>query len=199
MSKIQKQGVKTEAEVVSDGGTAADLINDTQIYVSANSINKTLDDAIVDGDIGGMSLSSIVRGGGCTKGGSSSGDTTVVNFANAISSTGSDITFTARTSTTGDLYTINTTGVYSLSASITDGSNAQTYGFSVNSSGTSTVVQSLAASEVPLIFYAINAVGGTGSVTVNLTSGDIVRLQSESGGSLSAGNTNQRFAITRVG
>jgi len=50
--KIQKQDVKTEGELTGAGATVADLINDTQIYVSANSLNKTLDDAIIDGDIG---------------------------------------------------------------------------------------------------------------------------------------------------
>lgn len=52
MAKIQKQGIKTEAEIISAGGAVSDLPNDSQIYVTANSINKTLDDAIIDGDIG---------------------------------------------------------------------------------------------------------------------------------------------------
>lgn len=51
--KIQKQDVKTEAELVAAGATKADLINDTQIYVSASGINKSLDDAIIDGDLSG--------------------------------------------------------------------------------------------------------------------------------------------------
>lgn len=51
--RIQKQDVKTSAELISAGATAADLINDTQIYVSANSINKTLSQAIIDNDLGG--------------------------------------------------------------------------------------------------------------------------------------------------
>lgn len=49
--KIQKQDIKTEAELISGGATAADLPNDTQIYITANGINKTLDQAISDGDI----------------------------------------------------------------------------------------------------------------------------------------------------
>lgn len=51
MAKIQKQGVKTEAELISGGSNASDLINDTQIYVSASGVNKTLDDTLVDGDL----------------------------------------------------------------------------------------------------------------------------------------------------
>lgn len=53
MGKLQKQDFKTETDLVNAGATAADLLNDTQIYVTANTINKTLDDAITDGDIGG--------------------------------------------------------------------------------------------------------------------------------------------------
>ena len=49
--KIQKQDVKTETELVGSGAAASDLINDTQIYVSANSINKTLDDAVIGRDL----------------------------------------------------------------------------------------------------------------------------------------------------
>jgi hypothetical protein len=61
MSKIQGADVKTEAELISAGATASSLIRDTQIYISANSINKTLDDAIIDGDVSGGS------GGGSMK------------------------------------------------------------------------------------------------------------------------------------
>ena len=47
--KIQDADVKS----VSDVTSPSSLINDTKIYVSANSINKQLSQAIVDGDIGG--------------------------------------------------------------------------------------------------------------------------------------------------
>lgn len=50
---LQNEDFKTEAELISAGGTKAQLLNDTKIYVTADSINKTLDDAITDGDIGG--------------------------------------------------------------------------------------------------------------------------------------------------
>ena len=51
--RLQNEDFKTEAELISAGGAKAQLLNDTKIYVTGNSINKTLDDAIVDGDIGG--------------------------------------------------------------------------------------------------------------------------------------------------
>lgn len=53
MSLLQNEDFKTEAQITGAGGTASQLLNDTKIWVSANSINKTLDDAIVDGDLGG--------------------------------------------------------------------------------------------------------------------------------------------------
>lgn len=54
MSKIQKQSVKNATEIVADGATIADLINDDQIYISSGSINKTLKQAITDSDIGSV-------------------------------------------------------------------------------------------------------------------------------------------------
>lgn len=51
--KIQNEDIKSSSELVAAGGTAAQLPNDTKIYVTANSINKTLSQAIIDGDIGG--------------------------------------------------------------------------------------------------------------------------------------------------
>src|SRR3989304_629547 len=48
--KIQRQGVKTEAELIAAGSTKADLIRDTQIYVTALSLNKRLDEAITAGN-----------------------------------------------------------------------------------------------------------------------------------------------------
>lgn len=51
--RIQNEDIKSSAELVSAGGTAAQLPNDTKAYVTAKSINKTLFQAITDGDIGG--------------------------------------------------------------------------------------------------------------------------------------------------
>lgn len=50
--KIQNEDIKSSAEIVADGGTASQLPNDTKIWVTANGINKTLYQAIVDEDIG---------------------------------------------------------------------------------------------------------------------------------------------------
>lgn len=50
--KIQDQDVKSAAELVSAGATAASLINDTKIYVTGSGINDTLANAITNGQIG---------------------------------------------------------------------------------------------------------------------------------------------------
>lgn len=54
LRRLTNNNFKTEAEVIADGGLVSDLLNDTKIYVTANAINKTLDDAIIDGDLGGV-------------------------------------------------------------------------------------------------------------------------------------------------
>lgn len=51
--KLQDQDFKTSAELVTAGATAASLLNDTKIYVTANSLNKTLSAAIIAGDLAG--------------------------------------------------------------------------------------------------------------------------------------------------
>lgn len=51
--RIQNEDIRSAAELVSAGATAASLPNDDKIYVTANGVNKTLKQAILDGDIGG--------------------------------------------------------------------------------------------------------------------------------------------------
>ena len=51
--KIQNEDVKTLTELQAAGGTTAQLINDTKIYVTANNVNTQLSTAIANGVIGG--------------------------------------------------------------------------------------------------------------------------------------------------
>lgn len=51
--RITRRDIKTEAELVALGATAAELPNDSQVWVDAKGINKTLHQAIEDNDIGG--------------------------------------------------------------------------------------------------------------------------------------------------
>lgn len=51
--RLQDADFKTEAELVAAGSSAAQLLNDSKVYVTANGLNKKLSTAITDGDIGG--------------------------------------------------------------------------------------------------------------------------------------------------
>lgn len=133
-----------------------------------------------------------------SRGGSTSGETTVINFATTVSSTGSDITLTARTTTSGMKFTINTKGVYAIHAVMQTGSAGQTWGITHNSSGLSTDVQSLADVQAPCIAYTAS---GSSSVLLSTTlpcaAGDVIRIQGE-GTNTPSGNSNTKLSITRV-
>jgi hypothetical protein len=53
MGRLQNEDHKSSAELIAAGGTAAQLLNDSKIYVTGNGINDTLYNAIVGGSIGG--------------------------------------------------------------------------------------------------------------------------------------------------
>lgn len=60
--KIQNEDVKSLAELTGAGATAAQLINDTKIYVSAGGINQQLSSAITSGLIGGGGTNYVAQG-----------------------------------------------------------------------------------------------------------------------------------------
>jgi hypothetical protein len=51
--QFQDADHKTLAQILSGGGSIFDLLNDTKIVITANGINKTLAQAIIDGDLSG--------------------------------------------------------------------------------------------------------------------------------------------------
>ena len=53
--RLQDADFKTEAELVAAGSSAAQLLNDSKVYITANGLNKKLSTAITDGDIGAAS------------------------------------------------------------------------------------------------------------------------------------------------
>jgi microcystin-dependent protein len=60
--RIQNEDIKTEAEITGAGGSPSQLPNDTKIWLTALGINKTLAQALIDGDItvGASPISSIL-------------------------------------------------------------------------------------------------------------------------------------------
>lgn len=144
---------------------------------------------------GGSSSIRVCDGNG--HGGSSSGETTVRNFTTTLQSTGSAITYTARTTTTGDKFTINEDGIYAISAA--DRENNTTYQICItkNSTGLSTVPTSITSSEVLDIGRANDTLDSVNlSVTVRLAAGDVIRLQADG----TSANTDNftRFCITQI-
>jgi len=139
-------------------------------------------------------LSQVIVHTGQGHGGTSSGDTNIRNFATAMVNTGSGITYTANTATTGDLFTINEDGLYSIT--YCEASDMTQFAITVNSSNTSTDPNSLAVAQRPL--GRLNP--GTGFTihagTLSLSATDIVRAQTNATGS----NTTDSviFSITQI-
>lgn len=104
--KIQGADVKTVAELVSAGATAASLPLDTQTYVTALSINKTLYQAITDGDIAGGSA---IKFTATNAGGQSIGDTQTTGWV-------AEHDPSSLLHAGGDYLTISMTGYYFITA-----------------------------------------------------------------------------------
>ena len=63
IGRLQDADFKTLTQITNAGGTAASLLNDSKIYVSANGINQTLNSAIGSGLIGGGAGVNLVSNG----------------------------------------------------------------------------------------------------------------------------------------
>jgi hypothetical protein len=118
---------------------------------------------------------------GNSHGGSVSGDTKVRNFSNQRQSVGSNITYTARTTTAGDFFTVNANGIYAITYTDSRSAGVDTVGITINSSATSTNMST------PLTYaQGMRAIGngssGNGSFvhwTGFLSSGDVIRAQDD--------------------
>ncbi len=137
--------------------------------------------------------------GGGALGGSSSGETRVLCFTNArISNGGSDITYGARTTTTGDKFTINTAGTYTICTGIKNGAGPIASGITINSSATSTNVITLPFAQG----YRTSATVTTSSYpascswTGHLAVNDVVRIQTD--GDPGAANAQTFVSICRL-
>lgn len=139
--KLQKEDFKTEAEIIAAGGAKSQLLNDTQIYVTANSVNKTLDDAIIDGDIGsgGGAVPNYITNGDAetnTTGWSLFDDGAVSVPVNGTGGSSSTLTLT-RTTTSGEI--LSGAASFKLAKSAADGQGeGVSYDFTVDRSGATT-------------------------------------------------------------
>lgn len=147
---------------------------------------------------GGTGLSSALRHQVkvYTSNGYGSTNTKIVRWT-TTSTTGSNITLT-QSSTLGDIFTINTTGLYSVALSWGFATTGWC-GISLNSSQLTTNIESITAADVVAIAYA--GVSG-GIVAANacliLTAGDIIRVHND-GGAGPPGSARSYFTITQVG
>lgn len=195
--KIQGADIKTEAELITAGATKSSLPRDTQIYVSANSINKTLDQAIIDGDIGsggGGGAASAIRLH--TGNGFGSTNTKIRRFTTSVQSTGSDITYTD-SATNGASFTVNTAGVYAIAYTDEGDTGAPHMGISLNSSQLTTDLSAItAANRLVGTNFGTGNERGSVAVTVLLAANDVIRAHTNSGtaGFISA-PANAAFAI----
>lgn len=174
MSLLQNEDFKTEAQITGAGGTASQLLNDTKVYITGNSINKTLDDAIIDGDIGSYpswaeSSSLIYNLGLSTSVGSNALTISVKDKSGSNPSVSSPakIGFRNSTSTTGQFNVVSITSALSLTISSgstlgqRDGIQSYVYIYLINNAGSA----ELAVSRMPYdegSIVSTTAEGGAG-------------------------------------
>lgn len=59
--RIQNEDVKSLAELTAAGGSSSQLINDSKLFVSANTLNKQLSAALVSGEIGNSLVPMLIK------------------------------------------------------------------------------------------------------------------------------------------
>lgn len=118
-------------------------------------------------------------------------------YSNTAVNTGSDITY-ASSVTAGDTFTINTTGWYAITTTVSYGTGANRYGVTVNQADLTAFVSAVSQAELVLITIASNATSQTASSIVRkFTANDIIRLNLSTG--TTYGNTLlEFFYITRI-
>lgn len=172
----------------------------SKFYITSSATaggNWDVQPAGTSGGGGGGALDSHVSVyGGNGFGGSSSGETAIRNFTTVADSSGSDITYTARDTTHGDKFTINTTGTYSISYADYDSNSQQIFGISINSNQLSTSVDSITIADMRGYAKAGAAQIQYYAITIPLTAGDVIRAHTD--GALDGSGNWIRFTITRV-
>lgn len=136
-----------------------------------------------------------------TPNGHGSTNTAIRTFSNTVVNVGSDITYTS-SATNGDSFTINTTGLYSITYS--DGASTQGnfYGLSRNSNQLTTSIDSINSAHFILDTANPTAVDSYSiplSITIQLASGDVIRAHTDANNNMNSTDKRAFFNITRVG
>jgi len=194
--KIQDSDIKSSAELVSAGGTAAQLPNDTKVYVTANGLNKTLYQAVVDGDFASGTAASQVRLS--TGNGFGSSSTKIRRWTTTEQNVGSAITY-ADSATLGATFTINTTGVYAITYTEEGDTGAPLFGISLNATG-GDLTSNLNDLSISKILTITNTNSGNYrnccSWVGKLTAGDVIRCHTNNGGGGTFADNVQVFTIS---
>lgn len=145
--RIQNEDMKSETDITGAGGTQSQLTNDTKIYVTANSLNKRLDQAITNGDFSGSNLTFVATktttytanwGEAVPVDGSSAGFT--VNITTAVGHTGQQILIYRVDQTLANNVTIDPNGAQTIDGVSTKPLSTQREAFRITSDGTNVIV-----------------------------------------------------------
>lgn len=133
--------------------------------------------------------------------GHGSTNTAIRRFTTTISSTGSDITNSGDSATLGHSFTINTSGVYSMTYCDSNTATGHAFGFTKNSNQLTTGIQGIDSTSVVIYAFSLNAstsVSTCVSGTAILAAGDVIRAHTEATHNGTSASTVQ-FRITKVG
>jgi hypothetical protein len=123
-------------------------------------------------------------------------NTCILRYTNTITSTGSDITY-ADSATLGATFTINTSGVYAMSAFCQASSGTMNHGLSLNSTQLSTGIASL-TTKTECLGFAFNNGGNQQqgvSVTMYLPAGSVIRHHADG---VAVNATQGYFTIIKI-
>ena len=136
--------------------------------------------------------------GGNSLGGTSSGEQFTRNFTTTFQNTGTAVTYTPRAGTTGDKFTINEDGIYSIEYMDRDSTISVGYCLTVNAENLAIACTSL--NPLHILSQATIAVASreiSMPWTGPLFAGDVVRAQAEAT-STAASTNSVKFVITKI-
>lgn len=135
-----------------------------------------------------------------TPSGHGSGNTAIRKFSNVVTNTGSDITYTSD-ATNGDSFTVNTTGIYSITYQDGGTTLGNFYGISVNSNQLSTSIDAITVTNF-VTDIANVGVGDAYAVplayTKQFAAGDVLRAHTDANNNINSTDKRSQFNIIRL-